>query len=1021
MRHRLLAVLAADVAGYSRLMALDDQATVAALDAGRAVFREQIATHGGRVVDMAGDSVMSVFETAGGALRAALAVQQQLHDAASSMQAERQLRFRIGIHVGDVIEKPDGTVYGDGVNVAARLESLAEPGAVAISQAVHGMVVGRVAAEFEDIGEQAVKNIAQRVRTFRVRLPVYQASVDANRVSLDGGRVQVYKAARQLLIGGQPVRLGRRAFDLLLSLLERRERVVPKQELLDVVWPGLVVQANNLQVHVMTLRRLLGAHAITTVSGRGYRLALRADPVAAAPAVVRAPVKVSAVSPDSLIGREQLIGRLCSQLTHADTRLVTLTGPGGAGKTRLALHVAAQLAPSMADGACVVLLAPVRAARDVMSAVVHALKLQEGDAASLLTLVQGFLRLRQMLLVLDNLEHLPQIGAEVAALLEACPRLKVLTTSRVLLHLGPEREFKVPPLALPDEASDAKDLAAAPAVALFVARATSFGRDVRASPADLEAAAQICRRLDGLPLAIELAAARLRTLTPVALAARLQHSLPLLRGGPADAPQRQQTLRDTIAWSHDLLEAPARVLFRRLGVFAGGWSIEAAEALADDGTALDALEELLDHNIAQRTDDIAGQPRYTMLETIREYALEQLGAAGETELARHKHAAFFIALAAQGAPQLTSAGRLPWLLRLRAEMNNFRLALAWLVRERPDADGALALAAALTWLWYFDGLYREGLGWMGEAMQVPGAQAQTPAAAAVLSGMARLASFSGEMARAQEWAVRSIERWRALDDRRGLGFALFHLGVPALFHQGRAAAVAALQEARQCFREVDDPWGVALATVYEGVVLSYRPGSEEEAMVALNAGLALTRSQGDEWAASTCSSYIGSLAFRRGDYATARRGFTHILTQARETGDRFRLSRSTHLMGELELVEGHHGEALQQLAEALALAQEQGRAADLPQLLRSMARALAGLGHSAEAATLFGAGARRDGPRSTLPLEDGIAIAAAQAACRAALGESLFDSQAQAGAALPLERAAEQAQAWSKAFRPGAA
>jgi len=918
LRDRLVAVLAADAVGYSRLMSLDDRSTLAALDVARTVFRDEIATHGGRVIDMAGDSVMSVFESAAGAMQAALAVQRQLHLANADVSSERQLRFRIGLHVGDVLEKPDGTIYGDGVNIAARLEGLAEPGAMAISQSVHAMVARRVDAVYDDIGEQAVKNITQPVRVFRVRLP---------------------ELAKGL--------------------------------------PG--------------------------------------TPAAATPAAI------ASLSPrEVLFGREELLRRLCRQMEAAGTRLLTLTGPGGSGKTRLALCAAEQLAPTMADGARVVLLAPVRDTLHMMSAVAGALGLQEAGATSLSALVHGYLRQRQVLLVLDNLEQLPEAGAEVAALLEACPRVKVLATSRILLHIGGEHELKVPPLALP-AAEDGGDVAASPAVALFAARAVALGRDVLSSADDRRAAAQICRRLDGLPLAIELAAARLRALTPAALADRLRHSLPMLKGGAADAPQRQQTLRHTIAWSHDLLDPPARLLFRRLGVFAGGWSLEAADALLDDGDALDALETLIDHNLALRAHDVDGQPRYAMLETIREYALEQLAAAGDTDLARARHAAFCIALAARGAPHLTSAGRLPWLLRLRADLNNFRLALDWLVRERREADGALTLAASLTWLWYFDGLYREGLGWMTEAMQLPGAQAPTPAAAAVLSGMARLASFSGEMADARRHAAQSIERWRALGDRRGLGFALFHQAIPACVIEGRGAAVAVLREARQCFDDVGDEWGVALTVVYEGVVRALQPGDEAQAQQVLDEGLARSQALGDEWAASTCSSYIGSVAQRRGDYATARRGFTHILRVARQTGDRFRLARSTHLLGELNLVEGRHAEALALMAEALALAQEQGRSADAPQLLRAIARALVGLGQHAPAATLFGAGSRAEGPRSTLPLEDAVSAAAATTACRAALGEEVFDSHWRVGAVLPTERAIQQAQAWALAFRSLAA
>jgi tetratricopeptide (TPR) repeat protein len=305
---------------------------------------------------------------------------------------------------------------------------------------------------------------------------------------------------------------------------------------------------------------------------------------------------------------------------------------------------------------------------------------------------------------------------------------------------------------------------------------------------------------------------------------------------------------------------------------------------------------------------------------------------------------------------------------------------------------------------------------MEAALQLPGSEQHPAVAAELLSGMARLQSFSGDMAGAHDLAARSIALWRGLVQPRGLAFALFHQGVPALFVQGLDAARAALREARDCFRQVDDVWGVALSTVYEGVVLALRPGQDDEALAVLNEGLARAQALGDEWAASTCSGYIGSVALRRGDLATARRGFTHILSLARATGDRFRMARSTHLLSELELAEGRYAQALTLLREALSLALEQGRAADQPQLLRGMARALAGLHRHAEAAALWGAAQDDPNSRPTLPPEDRAAVAAARDACRAALGEAEFERLAAAAARGSATDAAAQAQAWAEAL-----
>ena len=911
LRSRLLAILAADVAGYSRLMSLDERATVAALDRARAVFGEEILAHGGRVIDMAGDSVMSVFDSATGALQAALAVQRRLATADTALPDSSALRFRIGIHVGDVIEKPDGTVYGDGVNIAARLEGLAQPGAIALSQAVHGMVARRVPVRFEDLGEQRVKNIAQALRVYRVD---------------------------------------------------------PRQQ----------------------------------------------------PAAAQALLPAMPSPEDGLIGREDLIEQACTLLGGSSVRLLTLTGPGGTGKTSVGQRATKRLAPRMADGACLVLLAPVREAGQVMTAVAAALGLQEGGAESPAALVRAFLRPREMLLTLDNLEHLPQAAPLVADLLQACPRLRVLATSRVLLHLSTEHELKVPPLALPASDEPAA-LVGSPAVALLVTRAAALGRDLRASDDDLKAAAQICRRLDGLPLAIELAAARLRTLSPAALAARLHHSLPLLKAGTVDLPERQQTLRAAIAWSHDLLAPPVQRLFNQLGVFAGGWSLEGAQALGGDGDVLDGLDELIDHNLVQRAQDVAGQPRFVMLETIREYALERLTAADELAAARDSHARHLAALAFSARDPLTSAARQPWLLRLRAEINNFRDALHWLVRERADAPAALGLAGSLTWLWYFDGLYREGRHWMDEALALPGALDHGEAVTTVMLGMARLSSFGGDMVEAHRLCTEAAARCRQAGDVRGLAFGLLSQGVPTVFVHGRDAAAAVLRESRLCFVAAGDVWGTALATVYEGVVLAIFPGAEDAALLCLNEGVARCRVLGDDWAASTGSFYIGAVAQRRGDWVTARRNMVQGLDQARATGDRFRIGRGAYLLGELSLLEGgHDAEALALMAEAAALALEQSRSCDVPQIMRMAGRALSRLGRHAEAALLLGNGAAPTASRPTLPPEDAAALGPTTDTSRLALGEDLFNQQWQQGLLLTPEQAADRLGVMARSVTPAA-
>ena len=557
-------------------------------------------------------------------------------------------------------------------------------------------------------------------------------------MTFHAGRICVDAHARVVLVDGRPAKLGGRAFDLLEALMQRRDRVVPKQELLDVVWPGLIVEENNLQVHVMNLRKLLGPESIVTVSGRGYQFALAEDESpgtprsgsAGRPLVERDSTAEAALVPGtSLIGRDELIASACALLRRDDVRLVTLSGPGGSGKTRVGLHVTAALAHDFADGSYVVMLAPVRDAARVASTIAGVLNVQEAGSRPIEDLLIAYLGERSVLLTLDNFEHVLGAAPLVTRLLEHCSRLKVLVTSRVVLRVGAERDVLVPPLPVPAAHASATQALKTPAVRLLVERSRATGHAIGEQPAEVAAAVDICRRLDGLPLAIELAAARLRVLTPVALAQRLGSRLTLLKGGASELPQRQKTLRDAIAWSYELLDADEQRLFRRLAVFVGGWTLEAAEAIAGASglaqSVLDLMSSLIDHNLVQRTEDIGDEPRFAMLETVREFATELFESSGEADALRTRHADYFIAFAERIDPRLRTGGRAPWLARMKAEYNNLRAALAWVVIERQDTVTALRLTGALPWYWYFAGQYSEGRGWINLALALPGADAPT--------------------------------------------------------------------------------------------------------------------------------------------------------------------------------------------------------------------------------------------------------------------------------------------------------
>jgi len=829
-------------------------------------------------------------------------------------------------------------------------------------------------------------------------------------VTFRGGRIRVDSRARVVLVDGRPAKLGGRAFDVLDALIRRSDRVVPKQELLDVVWPGLVVEENNLQVHVMSLRKLLGTDSIRTVSGRGYQFTLWADAGPDAQTVNRPVVpertEAEAAPGTTLIGRDELIASTCALLLQEGVRLVTLTGAGGSGKTRVALRVSADLAHEFDDGSYVVMLAPVRDAAHVSSAIAAAFDVQESGSRRLEDLIVTHLRDRSLLLTLDNFEHVITAGSFIAELLDGCPRLTVLVTSRIRLHVGAEREVPVPPLAVPpSRASDAQALLA-PAVRLFIDRARATGHPVGAQASEVAAVAEICRQLDGLPLAIELAVARLRVLTPGELVQRLGHRLAILKTGARDVPDRQKTLRDAIAWSYGLLNADEQNLFRRLAVFVGGWTLSAAERVAAAAGAsadlLDTLSALIDHNLVQRIDDVDGEGRFTMLETVREYAAEQFEASQESDDVRAVHAQYFIALVSSVEPRLRGGGRAPWLARMRAEYHNVRAALIRVLVEVPDTSASLKLTGTLTWFWYFTAQFSEGRGWMKRALALPGADPATAARATVLSGAARLAFYSGALDEAAVLATESIALFRAIGDRQGLGYALFHFALSKALAEDKAACLAGLEEAAECFRDAGDEWGSGLAAAYHGVVLAVVPNREQEASLRLEKARARARALGDNWLLAGCAHYLGSIALRHGDFERARMLTEEALVGVRELSDTYRESRMLHQLAEIALAAGRPTEALATLQQSLAITHAQGRTGDLALQLRLLAGIRDAQSKPEEAVRFAAAASRLAGHSVTMPPDDRAAHQRLCDSLRARLGNERYDLEWEIGSALPI-------------------
>ena len=498
-----------------------------------------------------------------------------------------------------------------------------------------------------------------------------------------------------------------------------------------------------------------------------------------------------------------------------------MTGPGGTGKTRLSLQVAAEVVEEFPDGAWFINLAPISDPTLVASAIAQTLRVTETAGTSLVESLQSALRNKSLLLLLDNFEQVLPAAPLVADLLAAAPGIKILVTSRASLGLYGEHDLHVPPLQLPDpkHLPSLDRLSQYEAVRLFIERAQAAKEDFAVTNENAPAVAEICVRLDGLPLAIELAAARVRLLPPRALLQRLSSRLKLLTGGGRNLPARQQTLRGAIDWSYSLLNPAEQTLFARLAVFVGGRTVDAVEAICNAAgdlpiDPLDGVGSLLDKSLLRQEEGPDGEARLVMLETIHEYARERLDVSGEGAALRRQHLAYFLALAEQAEPELRGAAQVAWLHRLETEHENLRAALQWALGTG-EAELAVRLASALAWFWEQRSYLSEGRQWLATALALPHAVAPAVRAKALV-GAGLLAFRQGDYAHATSLSEASLARYRELGDQQGMAGALANLGTVATEHRDYARARALLEESLELSRTLEDDEGIARALNHLG-------------------------------------------------------------------------------------------------------------------------------------------------------------------------------------------------------------
>ena len=869
-----------------------------------------------------------------------------------------------------------------------------------------------------------------------------------------GDDLELNVRAYELRSAGIPLRLKPVAMELLLLLMERRGELVTREQIVERIWgKGVFVDTDNsINGAISKIRQVLRDDAeeprfVQTVSGKGYRFVAPVTEVSPAPpnateisapfrqklwtTLVPAFDRVSGkkvgevetratnlpVQRTRFVGREKEVAAAKELLLRQDVRLVTVTGPGGIGKTRLAVQVASDVVEHFPGGTHFIPLASLKDSGLIAPVIVQTLGIREAGTRSSLEILKENLQESSrtpMLLLLDNFEQLIQAAPIVSELLATSPNLKILVTSRAALHVYGEHEFPVPPLALPDPRSVSRPeiLSQCPAVALFVQRAAAAKPKFELNRENASAVSEICIRLDGLPLAIELAAARVKVLSPSSIRARLASRLQLLTGGAQDLPQRQQTLRAAMDWSYDLLSAAEQRLFRRLSVFVGGCNLEGVEAVCDtkgdlDLDPLEGIASMVDKSLVQQVEQANGESRFAMLETIREYALDKLEASGEKALSKRAHAAYCLVLAEEEATEQSGAGESERLERFGFEHDNFRAGLDWLT-ETGDAEWGLRLGAALFRFWEMREYLAEGRDRLGKLLKLAGAAPATKARGRALFAAGVLAGEQGDYLSANALIGESLNISRLLGDKQGIAVCLNALAVFARDQGDLSVAYSLFEENLVLWRELGDQKAVARLLSNLASVVKLQ-GDNTRARCLYAECLAIFQALGDQAGAAWSMNNQGDVARDQGDSAAARTLYEQGLSIFRELGDRWGIAGTLADLGNLAREEGNYPTARSRYRESIKIFQELDHKRGIARLLECFACSAA-IQHEAERSLrLAGAAAAlRQNIGAPLTLAEQAKLEASLHQAREALTNAGGETAWVEGWALPVEEAVEE-------------